>query len=382
MQNFVFSAPTQIIFGRETEAQVGEVTKRRLGGKVLLHYGQASIIRSGLKARVCNFLAEAGVEVVELGGVLPNPRLDLVQEGIELARSQGVTGILAVGGGSVIDSAKGIAMGAEYSGDVWDFYVGKGFAQGALPLGVVLTIPGSGSEAGGGTVLTNTDGHLKRLAWSHHVIPQFAIMNPELTFTLPSFQTAAAGADIMAHVIERYFTNVTDVDLTDRLCEATLNTMILNLPIALAEPENYAARSEIMWAGTLAHNGLLDTGRVGDWACHAIEHELSGLYDVAHGAGLAALLPAWMRYVMNHDEKRFEQFAQRVWRVETAEEGIERLGQFFQELNLPSRLNELGIDDSRFTELANKCTGDGQFKIGNFVELDTNDIVEILKMVR
>ncbi|MCK9526083.1 MAG: iron-containing alcohol dehydrogenase [Limnochordia bacterium] len=382
MQNFVFSAPTQIIFGRGTEAQVGEVSKQRLGNKVLLHYGQSSIIKSGLKERICSSLAEAGVEVVELGGVLPNPRLNLVQEGIKLARDHRISGILAVGGGSVIDSAKAIAMGVKYHGDVWDFYTGKTVAEGALPLGVVLTIPGSGSEAGGGTVLTNEDGHLKRLAWSAHVIPQFAIMNPELTVTLPAYQTAVGGADIMAHVIERYFTNVTDVDVTDRLCEAILSTMILYLPVALEKPEDYAARAEIMWAGTLAHNGLLDTGRVGDWACHAIEHELSGLYDVPHGAGLAVLLPGWMRFVMQQDGQRFEQFAQRVWQVETAEEGIEKLSEFFKRLNLPSRLSELDIDDSRFLELAQKCTGNGQFTVGNFVELDTDDILNILEMVK
>jgi len=382
VQNFVFSAPTQIIFGRGTEAQVGEVSKQRLGNKVLLHYGQSSIIKSGLKERICSSLAEAGVEVVELGGVLPNPRLNLVQEGIKLARDHRISGILAVGGGSVIDSAKAIAMGVKYHGDVWDFYTGKTVAEGALPLGVVLTIPGSGSEAGGGTVLTNEDGHLKRLAWSAHVIPQFAIMNPELTVTLPAYQTAVGGADIMAHVIERYFTNVTDVDVTDRLCEAILSTMILYLPVALEKPEDYAARAEIMWAGTLAHNGLLDTGRVGDWACHAIEHELSGLYDVPHGAGLAVLLPGWMRFVMQQDGQRFEQFAQRVWQVETAEEGIEKLSEFFKRLNLPSRLSELDIDDSRFLELAQKCTGNGQFTVGNFVELDTDDILNILEMVK
>ena len=229
-------------------------------------------------------------------------------------------GVLAIGGGSVIDSAKAMAMGVGYQGDVWDFFVGKAMAQRALPLGVVLTIPASGSEAGGGTVLTNEDGHLKRLAWSEHVIPRFAIMNPELTFTLPAYQTACGGADIIAHVLERYFTNVREVDLTDRLCEAVLRSVIVHLPVVLEEPENYGARAEIMWAGTVAHNGFLDVGRLGDWACHSIEHELSGLYDVPHGAGLAVLLPAWMRYVLEHDRERFQQFAKRVWQLDKAEE--------------------------------------------------------------
>ena len=382
MQNFMFSAPTQIIFGRETEAGAGEACQNHLGNKVLLHYGQSSITKSGLKDRICQSLKEAGVKVVELGGVLPNPRLHLVREGIELARSKGVEGILAVGGGSVIDSAKAIALGVHYEGDVWDFYDGKAMAQSALPIGVVLTIPGSGSEAGGGTVLTNEEGYLKRLAWREQAIPRFAIMNPELTFSLPPFQTASGGADIMAHVLERYFTNERQVDLTDRLCEAVLGSVISHLPIVLKDPKNYGARAEIMWAGTLAHNGLLDTGRVGDWACHAIEHELSGLYDVAHGAGLAVLLPAWMRYVLKHDRQRFTQLAQRVWQEETAEKGIEALADFFRKLRLPTSLSELGIGDLGFQELASKCTAEGTFKIGNFVQLGTDEIVQILEMAK
>lgn len=389
MQNFTFSSPTQIVFGKGTEQQVGEAT-RRIGDKVLLHFGQASIVKSGLKDRVCGSLKEAGVDVIELGGVRPNPRLDLVQEGIELCRRHNVNCILAVGGGSVIDSAKAIAMGVPYSGEVWDFYEGKALAQSALPLGVVLTIPGSGSEAGGGTVLTKEEGQLKRLAWSEQVIPQFAMMNPELSFGLPPDQTACGGADIISHVLERYFTTVQDVDLTDRLCEATLSSMIKNLPLAITEPENYAARAEVMWAGTLAHNGLLDTGRVGDWACHAIEHEVSGLYDVPHGAGMAVLLPAWMRYVLEHDVDRFVQLATRVWQVETqgkkaqqvALEGIACLEDFFAEQGLPRRLYDLGIDHARFSEIAAKSTGGGQFTVGNFVKLSSDDIVKILQLAK
>ena len=389
MQNFTFSSPTQIVFGQQTEQKVGEATKG-LGNKVLLHYGQVSIVKSGLKDRICQSLAEAGVEVVELGGVRPNPRLDLVHKGIELGRQKQVDCILAVGGGSVIDSAKAIAMGVPYTGEVWDFYEGKALAQSALPLGVVLTIPGSGSEAGGGTVLTKEEGQLKRLAWSEQVIPKFAIMNPELSFSLPPYQTACGGGDIISHVLERYFTTVQDVDLTDRLCEAILSSMIQNLPLAVAEPNNYAARAEVMWAGTLAHNGLLDTGRVGDWACHAIEHEISGLYDVPHGAGMAVLLPAWMRHVLEHDLDRFVQLATRVWQVDAtgkspqqiATEGIARLEEFFAKLGLPTRLGQLGIDDARFSEIATKCTGDGEFTVGNFVQLKAADIVKILHLAK
>ncbi len=390
LNNFVFSAPTQIIFGKDTESNIGITTHEYLGDRVLLHYGQSSVVKSGLKDRIKNYLVQAGVSVVELGGVVPNPRLNLVQEGIKLCRDCGIQGVLALGGGSVIDSAKAIAMGVQHSGDVWDFFSGKAFPKSALSLGVVLTLPGSGSEAGGGVVITDSENQLKRLAWSEHVIPRFAIMNPELTFSLPQYQTACGGVDILSHVLERYFTNVTHVDLTDRLCEATMNSVIHNLPIALEQPHNYAARAELMWAGSLAHNGLLDTGRVGDWACHAIEHELSGLYDVAHGAGLAVLLPAWMTYVLEHDLRRFVQFAERVWQVPAdkgnpkgvALEGISRMVAFFRRLGLPGSLTELGIKDSSFSEVARRCTHNGQTTVGNFVQLDSKDIVSILEIAK
>lgn len=386
MQDFVFSAPTQIIFGRSAEKQVGQATKK-LGRKVLLHYGQGSIIRSGLKDRILKSLVDAGLEVVELGGVQPNPRLSLVYQGIELARQQDVDCILAVGGGSVMDSAKTIAMGVGYKGDVWDFFTGQAVCQSALPLGVVVTIPGSGSESGGGTVITNENGQSKRLTWSDLVIPRFAILNPELTFSLSPYQTAVAGADIFSHVVERYFTNIQDVDLTDRLCEATMSSIIKNLPLAVREPTNYAARAEVMWAGTVAHNGFLDTGRIGDWSCHSIEHELSGIYDIPHGAGMAVLLPAWMSFVLDHDVERFVKFAERVWGLPRenrelrllAQEGIAQMRKFFADLGLPTNLEELGIDDSRFSEIAEKCLG-GQPTVGNFLPLAADDIVEILKL--
>jgi hypothetical protein len=276
------------------------------------------------------------VEFIELGGVQPNPRLSLVKQGIELCRKHNIDFILAVGGGSVIDSAKAIAVGVPYEGDVWDFYSGKAVPEKALPVGVVLTIPAAGSEASKSSVITNEDGWYKRGLNVEIIRPKFAIMNPEITFTLPPYQTACGAADIMAHVMERYFTHQKDVDFTDRLCEATLKTIIKNVPIVLEEPENYQARAEIMWASTIAHNDLLSTGRIGDWASHAIEHELSGIYDVPHGAGLAVVFPAWMKYVYKEDVDRFVQFATRVWDVEmdfsnperTALEGIYRLTQF------------------------------------------------------
>jgi hypothetical protein len=335
MENFTFLSPTKIIFGRGVENQVGDET-RVYSKKVLLHYGGGTIKRIGLYDRVVKSLRDAGVEFIELGGVQPNPRLSLVKQGIELCRKHNIDFILAVGGGSVIDSAKAIAVGVPYEGDVWDFYSGKEVPEKALPVGVVLTIPAAGSEASKSSVITNEDGWYKRGLNVEIIRPKFAIMNPEITFTLPPYQTACGAADIMAHVMERYFTHQKDVDFTDRLCEATLKTIIKNVPIVLEEPENYQARAEIMWASTIAHNDLLSTGRIGDWASHAIEHELSGIYDVPHGAGLAVVFPAWMKYVYKEDVDRFVQFATRVWDVEmdfsnpdrTALEGIYRLTQF------------------------------------------------------
>ena len=256
----------------------------------MLHYGGGSIIRTGLYDKVVKSLRAAGVDYIELGGVKPNPRLSLVQEGIELCRENKVDGILAVGGGSTIDSAKAIGIGVPYAGDVWDFYSGKRLPEETLPVGVVLTLAATGSEASNSSVITNEDGWLGLN--SNLTRPVFAILNPELTFTLPPYQTASGAADIMAHVMERYFTPTKNVELTDRLCEGVLKTVINNLPLALAQPDDYNARAELMWAGTLAHNDLLSTGRVGDWASHKIEHELSALYDVPHWAGVAVVFPA------------------------------------------------------------------------------------------
>jgi len=387
MINFVYKNPTKIIFGRGTELKVGEEV-RQYSGKVLLHYGGGSIKKTGLYDRVVNSLKQAGVEVVELGGVMPNPRLGLVNEGIKICREKGIDFILAVGGGSAIDSAKAIAVGVPYDDDVWDFFCGKAEPKEALPVGVVLTIPAAGSEASPNSVITREDGLYKRGMYSELIRPVFAIMNPELTYTLPAYQTACGTADIMAHIMERYFTNETHTDLTDRLCEATLKTMIKNVPIALEEPDNYNARAEIMWAGTIAHNGLLGTGRIEDWASHNIEHEISAIYDVAHGAGLAVVFPAWMKYVYKNNLDRFVQFAVRVWNVEmnfdeperTALEGIERLKKFFKEIGLPVSLKEMNIGDDRLEEMASKCTNGGKATIGNFVKLNREDVYNILKL--
>ena len=384
MRDFEFLSPTKIIFGRNSEAKVGREVKN-YSRKILLHYGKGSIIRTGLYDRVVKSLKEEGIDFIELGGVQPNPRVSLVREGIEICRKNGINLILAIGGGSVIDSSKAIAVGVPYSGDVWDFYAGKMEPKTALPVGVVLTIPAAGSEASKSSVITNEDGWYKRSINTEIIRPRFAIMNPEVTFTLPPYQTACGAADIMAHVMERYFTNDKGVNFTDRLCEATLKTVIYNVPIVLKKPDDYDARAQIMWASTIAHNDLLSTGRTGDWASHGIEHELSGIYDIAHGAGLAIVFPAWMRYVYKHNIERFIQFAVNVWNVEPnfesperiALEGVERLKRFFKDIGLPTSLSEANIGEDRLEEMAAKATERGE--LGEFVKLKKEDVLNILR---
>ncbi len=338
MENFEFQNETKIIFGKDTELKVGfEVSK--YSKKVLLHYGGGSIKKTGLYDKVVLSLKDNDIDFIELSGVRPNPRLGLVKEGIEKCREENVNFILAVGGGSVIDSAKAIAAGVNYQGNVWDLYEGKGELEEVIPIGVILTIPATGSETSDASIITNEEGWYKRAFADNSLRPKFAILNPELTYTLPSYQTAAGGVDIMSHVFERYFTNTKNVDLTDKLCEAVLKTMINNLPIALEEPDNYAARAEIMWSGTIAHNGLLGTGRIEDWGgSHMIAHEISGIYDLAHGgAALSIVFPAWMKYVYLSNLDKFVQYASRVWNLDvnfeniarTALEGIELTEDFF-----------------------------------------------------
>ena len=389
MENFEFYSPTRIIFGRGTEEKVGELTKE-YGTKVLLHYGGGSIKKYGLYDKVIKSLQDAGIDFIELGGVQPNPRLELVKEGIKICRENDIDFILAVGGGSVIDSAKAISLGVHYEGDVWDFFMGKALPEKNLPVGVVLTIPAAGSESSNSVVITKEEGLLKRSCNNDINRPVFAIMNPELTFTLPPYQTASGVVDMMAHIMERYFTHQTDVDLTDGLCESMLKTIMKNALIVMEEPDNYDARAELMWAGTLAHNGLVGTGRIGDWASHAIEHELSAMYDVAHGAGLAVVFPAWMKYVYKHNVNRFAQFAVNVFNLDydfanperTALEGIRRLMDFFRRIGMPTNLEELGVPDHRLEEMASKCKRPNNGRLGYFVPLTEEDILEILKLCR
>ena len=385
MNNFTFVNNTKIIFGKDTHIEIGKEVKK-YSSKILLHYGGGSIKKTGLYDEIIKSLKTEGIEYVELADVQPNPTLQHVYKGIKLCKQHQIDFILAIGGGSVIDSAKAIAVGVLYDGDVWDFYTNKETPTETLPVGVVLTIAASGSEGSGSSVITNEDGWYKRPLDTDIIKPAFSILNPELTYTLPKYQTMCGVADIMSHVIERYFTNVKDVDLTDRLCESTLKTVINHARVLLENPTDYSARAEIMWAGTLAHNGLLDTGRIGDWATHMIEHEVSGIYDVTHGAGLTAIFPSWMRYVMNENIDKFVQFAVRVWDVDfafdnketIALEGIKRMENFFKEIGLPTTLSELNIPNDRFEEMAEKSVEFGP--IGNFKELNKDDVLNILKM--
>lgn len=389
MDNFVFQNPTKIIFGKAMETRVGEEVSK-YSKKILLHYGGGSIKKTGLYDRVISSLKAAGIEFIELPGVKPNPRLSLVREGIKICRENNIDFILAVGGGSVIDSAKAIALGVVYDGDVWDFYTGKASPKAALPIGTILTIPAAGSESSTGSVITNEDGWYKRSAGSTLLYPKFSILNPELAFTLPKYQVACGAADILAHLMERYFTNTLSVELIDRMIESTMKTVIKYVPMVLEDSNNYEAWAQVMWAGTLAHNNLLNTGRVGDWGSHDIEHEISGIYDVAHGAGLAVVFPAWMKYVYKHDPNRFVQFAVRVWNVEqdffdpekTILQGIQKLEEFFTSIGLPTRLEGLGITDDRLEEMADKGTDSDQKTLGNFVKLRKNDIYNILKLAQ
>ncbi|MBP7176585.1 MAG: iron-containing alcohol dehydrogenase [Thermoclostridium sp.] len=389
MNNFVFQNTTKIIFGRGAERNVGREILP-YSKNVLLHYGGGSIKKTGLYDRVTQSLKDAGIRWVELSGVKPNPRLSLVREGIKLCKEEKLDFILAVGGGSSIDSSKAIAMGVLYEGDVWDIYAGKANPTAALPVGTVLTIPAAGSEASTASVITNEDGWLKRGFNSEIIYPAFSILNPELAFTLPKYQAASGSADILAHLMERYFTNTLNVELTDRMIEAIMVTLTHHVPRVLEQPDNYDSWAEIMWSGTVAHNNLMNTGRVGDWGSHDIEHELSAIYDVAHGAGLAVVFPAWMKYVYQHDIARFCQFAVRVWGVdpnfrspeETALEGIARLEKYFKSVGMPVTLKELGVPEDRLEEMAAKATGNDTYTIGQFVKLKRADVLNILKLAR
>ena len=384
MDNFNFYSPTEFVFGKGRENDCGTYVKKYGGTKVLIHYGGQSAQKSGLLDRVKSSLTASGVPFVELGGVQPNPRDTLVYKGIDLCRKENVDFILAVGGGSVIDSSKAIAMGVVYDGDFWDFYSRKNTPEKALPVGTVLTIAAAGSEGSGDSVITKEDGMLKRGAGSDLIRPRFSVMNPELTQTLPAYQTACGATDIMAHVFERYFTNTPEVEITDRLCEAVLLTMVKETPRVIADPNNYEARANIMWAGTVAHTNIVGVGRQQDWNSHRIEHELSALYDCAHGAGLAVIMPAWMEFVYRHDLMRFCQMATRVFGCQmdfenpenTALAGIKAFRTFLHNIGMPINFAELGAKEEDIPALVEKH-GVGDGRTGGFVALSADDIAKI-----
>ena len=363
MKNFTYQVPTRFVFGRGAENGVGAEVRALGGTKVLIHYGGGSAVRSGLIDRVKASLDAEGIAHVELGGVQPNPRDTMVYKGIELARREGVDFVLAVGGGSSIDSSKAIAHGLKYDGDFWDFFCGKASPRETTLLGVVLTMSAAGSESSNSCVITQESTLTKRGLRSELNRPKFAIMNPELAMTLPPYQIACGATDILAHIMERYFTCEPDVDLTDRLCEGAMQAVIRAAKIAVQDPSNYDAQAQLMWGSTIAHNETVGVGRVGDWGSHQIEHELSALYDVAHGAGLAVVFPAWMRFQMKRHPMRLAQFANRVYNVpvnfenpeETALRGIEAHESFLREIGMPVTMKELGARTEDIPQLAAKC---------------------------
>ncbi len=390
MNDFTFYSPTYFVFGKNKESETGIYVKRFQGTRVLIHYGGGSVIKSGLLDRVKKSLDSENISYIELGGVKPNPRSGLVYEGIELCRKEKVDFILAVGGGSTIDSAKAIAAGVVYEGDFWDFYQGLPITK-ALPVGTILTIAAAGSEGSPDSVITKEEGMFKRGASGEAIRPIFSILNPELTMSLPAYQTACGATDIMAHVFERYFTNTKDVEITDRMCEAVLLTMVKEVPKVITNPNDYEARANIMWAGMVAHNNLCGVGREQDWASHDIEHELSAVYDCAHGAGLAVVFPAWMKYVYHHDIMRFAKIANRVWGCdmnfdnpeETALEGINRLEGFLKSIGMPQNFTELGASEKDIERMADTaCYGNGRSgEIGGFMKLKKEDVEKIYRLM-
>ncbi len=388
MNNFTYQTPTRYLFGRDTEKEVGKETVKIGCKRIMLVYGGHSAINSGLLDRVKTFLTESGVEFVELGGIKPNPTDDRVYEGIDAARKNNIDGLIAVGGGSVIDTAKAIAAGTVYDGDFWDFYAGKAIIQNALPVGVVLTIPAAGSEGSGNSVITKLDGlHKISLRTDYWLRPKFAILNPELTFTLPPFQTASGMADMMAHIMERYFSPTEDVEVTDRLGEGLLKAIISEAPIVMAHPEDYQARANIMWAGTMAHNGICGCGRVEDWTSHGMEHEISAVYGVTHGAGLAVVFPAFLTFMAEHSPSKPAQYARRVFDVnidddrEAALEGVSRLKAFFHSIGLPVTFAELGIANPDIDLLVKKLHENKGEIIGGYYKLNATDTAKIYRLM-
>ncbi|MBU5308040.1 iron-containing alcohol dehydrogenase [Clostridioides mangenotii] len=393
MVNFEYFTPTEVFFGRDVENKAGDLIKKGNYKKVLVHFGGSSAKKSGLLDIVYKSLDDAGVDYINLGGVVPNPRLSKVYEGIELCKKEKVDFILAVGGGSVLDSAKAIGFGVTNDGDVWDFFSGKRVPESCLPIGTILTLSATGSEMSNSSVITKDDSGEKRGSNSDYSRCTFALLNPELTFTLPTYQTSSGCVDILMHTLERYFSKNERMELVDEISEGLLRTVIKYAEILMKEPNNYNARAEIMWAGSLSHNDLTGARSAGgDWSCHQLEHELSGMFDVAHGAGLSAIWGSWARYVLEKDPSRFAKLAKNVMRVSSegkdnksvAIEGIEAMEDFFRRVEMPTSIKELGIDltNEQVKELAHNCSFKGKRTIGGFKILDEKDMENIYAMAK
>ena len=388
MDNFSYCTPTRYIFGRDTEKETGRLTAETGCRRVMIVSGGSSARKSGLLDRVNASLDEAGISYVELTGIKPNPTDDRVYEGIDLARREGVDGLLAVGGGSVIDTAKAIAGGVPYDGDFWDFWAGKAIMKEALPVGVVLTIPAAGSEGSGNSVITKLDGmHKISLRTDFALRPKFAVLNPELTFTLPPEQTAAGVADMMAHILERYFSPTEEVETTDRISEGLLMAIMEEAPKVMAAPDDYQARANIMWAGTMAHNGVCGCGRREDWTSHGLEHVLSAVYGVTHGAGLAVVFPAWMTFMASHRPEKVAQLGRRIFGVtaagdkEAALKTVDSLRAFFKSIGLPLTLGELGIGNPDFAMLTRKFHEDKGTPFGPYFPLHPVDTEAVYRLM-
>lgn len=388
MDNFSYCTPTRYIFGRDTEKETGRLTAQTGCRRVMIVSGGSSARKSGLLDRVTASLDEAGISYVELTGIKPNPTDDRVYEGIDLARREGVDGLLAVGGGSVIDTAKAIAGGVPYDGDFWDFWAGKAIMKEALPVGVVLTIPAAGSEGSGNSVITKLDGmHKISLRTDFALRPKFAVLNPELTFTLPPEQTAAGVADMMAHILERYFSPTEEVETTDRISEGLLMAIMEEAPKVMAAPDDYQARANIMWAGTMAHNGVCGCGRREDWTSHGLEHVLSAVYGVTHGAGLAVVFPAWMTFMASHRPEKVAQLGRRIFGVtaagdkEAALKTVDSLRAFFKSIGLPLTLGELGIENPDFAMLTRKFHEDKGIPFGPYFPLHPVDTEAVYRLM-
>lgn len=388
MLDFEYYTPTKVYFGRNSDDLIGQVLKEYGYTKILLHYGTGSAEKTGLLGKVRKKLEEAGLEYVELGGVVANPRIDLIRDGIELARKEKVDFILAVGGGSVIDSAKSIGMGLANNMDPWDMIINQIKPTKMFPVGTVLTIAAAGSEMSNSHVITNPENYLKR-SLNHDLLrPVVTFMNPENTFTVSKYQTACGIVDILMHTFERYFTPDTDNDLTDRISEGLMVAVKNAGLVAIKEPENYEARATLMWASSLSHNGLTGCGKNTPFPVHKMEHDFSGLFDVAHGAGLAVLFPAWARYIYRHDIRKFSQFANRVWGIEmdhehpekTALRGIEAMTQYFRTIGMPTTMKELGISPSDYEKIADMTTNGGKIQIQSYFPLTREDILNIYRL--